>query len=290
MRNYFNNKKVIGLLITVIAFVTILTVSYNTNDRVPVVQRLTNDITSVFSRVIAAPIRFIDRTFYVVNNLQDTYTENKRLKAELDDIVRVQVENESLRAENNNLKSQLELKSTLTEYQQISGTVIARNPDLWLDQIIIDRGERDGLSSGMSVMSNNGLVGRVTEVNPTSSKVVLLTTADQNATQTSAEINSEAGTVHGIITDYHEMSERLVMSRITSDLEINIGDQVATSGLGGVVPRGLFIGTVAEVTFDEHGLSRQVYIEPAANFDQIRYVLVVDREAENFDYDSEEEE
>lgn len=274
---------------TVIAFITILSVSYNRSGQIPVFQQLSNDVTSVFSRVIATPVRFFDRVFSVVDNLQDTYSENQRLKEELDDIVRTQAENSALRSENDDLQAQLELKSTLTEYQKISGTVIARNPDLWLDQIIIDRGERDGVEIGMSVVSDNGLVGRITEVNPTSAKVVLLTTADQKATQTSAEINSEEGTVYGVVTGYDDLRKELIMERITSDQEIKEGEEILTSGLGGVVPRGLLIGTVSEVTYDEYGLSQRVYIDPAADFDQIRYVLVINREAEHYDFEEKEE-
>lgn len=290
MRNFFSNKKMISLLMTVIAFITILSVSYNRTGEIPVLQQMSNDITSVFSRVVATPIRFFDRIFSVVDNLHDTYSENERLKAELDDIVRTQAENSALRAENADLQAQLELQSTLTEYQKISGTVIARNPDLWLDQIIIDRGERDGVAIGMSVMSDNGLVGRVTEVNPTSSKVVLLTTADQKATQTSAEIATESGTVYGVVTDYDDLRKELVMERITSEKEIKKGEQIVTSGLGGVVPRGLLIGKVSEVTYDKYGLSQRVYIEPAADFDQIRYVLVINREAEHYDFEAKAKE
>lgn len=277
----------ISLLMTVIAFITILSVSYNRTGEAPFVQQVGNDITSVFSRAVATPLRFFDRIFGAVDNLHDTYSENKRLKAELDDIVRTQAENSALRAENADLQEQLELKSTLTDYQSISGTVIARNPDLWLDQIIIDRGERDGVTIGMSVMSDNGLVGRVTEVNPTSSKVVLLTTADQKATQTSAEITTESGIVYGVVTNFDDIRKELVMERITSEKEIKEGEEVVTSGLGGVVPRGLLIGTVSEVTYDKYGLSQRVYIDPAADFDQIRYVLVINREAEYYNDETE---
>src|SRR5690625_7990124 len=108
----------------------------------------------------------------------------------------------TLTDEKQKLQEELDLQATLTDYQTISGSVIARNPDMWIDQVVIDRGSRDGLENGMSVMSNNGLAGRIAEVNPTSSKVTLLTTNDEATVLTSAEITLEDEKVFGVINGF----------------------------------------------------------------------------------------
>ena len=136
----------------------------------------------------------------------------------------------------------------------------------------------------MSVLSDSGLIGRVTEVNPTNSKVQLLTTMNQRTNQISAElVTDKKEAINGIITSYDEDTDRLVMSQITTDEEIKTGETVITSGLGGVTPRALIIGTVDEVTYDRFGLSREVFITPTANFATIRYVTIVVRLAEGVD-------
>src|SRR5699024_235042 len=117
------------------------------------------------------------------------------------------------------------------------GAVIARNPDNWVDQIVIDKGSQNGVELNMSVMSDSGLIGRISEVNPTSSKVQLLTTINQKTNQVSAEVMTEEGEpVFGVISSYDDTTDRLVMSQITTESTIKEGETVITSGLGGTTP------------------------------------------------------
>lgn len=283
LKQYFNNKKLITLLVSLMFFIGILWYSFNNFGSAPYIQQVVNDITSVAGRVISKPVNALNGLFSDINNLQNTFEENKELKAKLDELATMQAELTTVTSENQKLQEELDLQATLTDYNTISGTVIARNPDKWIDQVVIDRGNRDGLVNGMSVMSNNGLVGRVVEVNPTSSKVTLLTTNDEAAVYTSAEIALEDETLFGVINGYDTNRKALIMEQITSTSTIEEGATVTSSGLGGLVPKGLLIGTVSEVSLDRHGLGQRVYIEPATNFEDIRFVTIINREAETVD-------
>lgn len=278
----------IVLLISVILFVSLLSISVN-QVSIPFVQQFTNDVTAVMGRLFSRPANAMNDLFDSVSDLQDTYEENQRLKREIDRIYETQAEVNALREENQRIQDELELQDSLTEYQTISGTVLSRNPDSWVDQIIVDRGTQDGVEEGMSVMSGNGLIGRVVEANPTSSKVVLLTNLEQSSNQVSSEIVTEEEVVHGLIAGYDAERELLIMNQITSTAEIEEGEQVTTSGLGGNTPRSLVIGEVVEVAMDSHGLAQQVYVEPAADFEQLRFVTIIDRTAADGDeYEGEE--
>lgn len=279
MNNFFNNKKLITLLVGLIAFIGILWFSFSNLGSIPYLQQIVNDITAVAGRGISKPVNAINGFFSDVNNVQDTFEENKRLKAELDGLAQMQAELATVGEENNKLKEELELQATLTEYNSITATVISRNPDMWVDQVIIDQGATHGLVNGMSVMSHNGLLGRITEVNPTSSKVTLLSTNDDDAILTSAEIILEDGTIFGVINGFDPNRKQLIMEQITSTTTIKEGTDVVTSGLGGLVPRGLLIGTVTEVSLDRHGLGQRVYIKPTTDFEDVRFVTIIDREA-----------
>jgi len=283
LKQYFNNKKLITLLVSLMFFIGILWFSFNNFGSAPYLQQVVNDITSVAGRVVSKPINALNGLFSDINNLQNTFEENKELKSKLNELAEMQAELTTVTNENQKLQEELELQATLTDYNTISGTVIARNPDKWIDQVIIDRGSRDGLVNGMSVMSNNGLIGRVVEVNPTSSKVTLLTTNDEAAVYTSAEIALEDEILFGVINGYDTNRKALVMEQITSTATIEEGAEVISSGLGGLVPRGLLIGTVSEVSLDRHGLGQRVYIEPATDFEDIRFVTIINREAETVD-------
>lgn len=281
MNQFFTNKKMIILLISVIVFVSLLSLSLRTDSSTPFLQQASNDITAVMGRAFSGPANKVTNVFESVNNLQNTYEENQRLKVEIDKLYERQAEINVLRDENFRLGEELELQNSLTDFQTISGTVISRNPDNWVDQIVVDRGSQDGVAVGMPVMAGNGLIGRISEVNPTSSKIVLLTNIEQTANQVSSEIVLEEEIIYGLISGYDSSNDRLVMSQITSTLEISEGELITTSGLGGMIPRGLVIGEVEEVSMDAHGLAQQVYVRPAADFDNLRYVTIINRLAES---------
>ncbi len=290
MKDFFNNKKLITLLISLVFFMSILLITFKNTGTASGSQQLINDVTAVVGRFVSKPANALNTVISDVNNLQDTFEENKKLKKELDKLAETQAELATVNKENKELKVELGLQSTVTDYEIISGSVIARNPDQWIDQIIIDRGSSDGLTNGMSVMSNNGLVGRISEVSPTSSKVTLLTADKETAILTSAEIINEEDTIFGVINAYDSERKQLIMEQIISTDSIEIGSEIVTSGLGGVVPRGLLVGVVSEVTLDRYGLGQRVYIEPAADFENIRFVTIIHREAELLDEQSEESE
>ncbi|HAJ69737.1 MAG: rod shape-determining protein MreC [Alkalibacterium gilvum] len=281
MKQFFTNKKLIVLLVSVILFVSLISLSIRNSGNIPFIQQASNDITAIIGRIYSKPANAIIDTFDSIDNLQDTYEENQRLKIEIDRIYERQAELSTLAEENNRLEEELELKQSLTDYKTISGVVISRNPDNWVDQLIIDRGSQDGVSKGMPVMSGNGLIGRISETSPTSSKVVLLTNIEQTSNQISSEIIMEDETVNGIISDHNEETDQLLMSQITSTTEIKVGELVTTSGLGGTIPRGLVIGEVEKVSMDSYGLGQQVYVKPSADFNNIRFVTIIHRLAES---------
>ena len=290
MKQFFNNKKLITLLVSFIIFIGILWFSFSNFGTPPVVQQLTSDVTAVMGRIISKPANALNNFFSDINNLEDTFKENKRLKEKVDSLAESQAELSVLREENEQLKSELDLQSSLTEYTTMTGTVISRNPDAWIDQVVIDRGSMDGLEIGMSVMSKNGLVGRISEVSPTSSKVTLLSTTAPSSILTSTEIMQEEETIFGVLTGFDLERNELVMEQITSEAAIEIGKEVITSGLGGLVPRGLLVGTITEISLDSQGLGQRVYIEPATDFTDIQFVTIINRIAESPEFISEESE
>ena len=281
MNQFFTNKKLIALLISVILFVSLISFSMGSSGNIPFIQQATNDITALLGRVYSRPANAIIGVFDSIDDLQDTYEENQRLKVEIDKIYERQAELGTLKDENDRLEEELQLRQSLTDFRTISGTVISRNPDSWVDQLVVDRGSQDGVETGMPVMSGNGLIGRVSETNPTSSKVVLLTNIEQTTNQVSSEIIMEDETVYGVVSDYSNESNQLLMSQITSTVEIDDEALVTTSGLGGTIPRGLVIGKVDEVSMDAYGLAQQVYVTPSADFNNIRFVTIVQRVAES---------
>lgn len=281
MNQFFNNKRMIVLLISVIVFISTIAFSMSRNrEDASLPQLFMNDLTGLAANVFSKPAEAVNGFVDSVDNLLHTYEENQQLKQKVDAMDNMQARIYTLQQENTSMKQEMELKSSLSEHKNIQATVISRNPDTWIDQIVVDKGSEDGIAVDMSVMSGNGLIGRVAEVSPTTSKILLLSTANQSVNRVSAEVQMPENSVHGIVDDYEPETGLLVMSEIDPQVKVEIGKQVVTSGLGGVSPASLLIGVVKEVRMDEFGLFQEVTIEPAGNISEIHYVTIIQRGSE----------
>ncbi|MDR5694051.1 MAG: rod shape-determining protein MreC [Armatimonadota bacterium] len=150
----------------------------------------------------------------------------------------------------------------------IAARVIARSPNAWYHTILLDRGSRSGISVNDPVLAPSGLVGRVMEVTPASARVLLISDP-RSAVGALVQRSRDVGVVQGL------GEGRLSMRYLTRSAEVQEGDLVVTSGLGGIFPRGLFIGTIVTVTKDESGLFQEAEVRPGADLDRLEEVLVV---------------
>lgn len=234
-----------------------------------------NDVTAVVGRFVSTPTNAMMRFTDSINDLMNTYEDNQRLKSQISSLEELEAQNEILQSENEELSALLDLQPSLVGKNIIASSVISRSPDTWLDSIIIDVGSNSGIEENMSVMTDSGLVGHVTEVSATSSKVQLLITENNQMTNVAVSIQTDDGIVSGILSDYDEKSQELILEQVPKDAQISEGNTVTTSGLGGVSPEGLIIGEVTSASSDNFGLSQSVRVKPAADFKDIRSVLVI---------------
>lgn len=279
MKNFFKNKKVLTILIIIICVLSMLsiTVRMRNNRKSPIfIQKLGNDTMSIVSQVVDLPIRLISGGVDSVQNLVNAENENDHLKQQINNFSQTKARNNALESENEQLKDALKLKETLTDYDIVDASVISRSPDTWSDLLIINKGSRAGIKKNMPVMSGRGLIGRIIEVNSTSSKVELITSTDKSANRFSVEANSTKNkTVHGIISVYGK--NQLAFTQVVDSNKLKKGTEVYTSGMGGNSPKGLLVGTVTQTTRDSFGLSDVVKIQPAGNLNDASVVSVIKR-------------
>ena len=279
MNPIFSNKKLIGWVLG--GIVTLLLITFSLTVGSTIVSQGVNDVTNILGRMLAYPANSVNDFMESISNLTNTYQENQTLKQKVETIYELEVQLNDLKKDNEKMKEALKLQDTLNDYTLINATVIARNPDTWRDIVTINKGANDGLIPQMSVMSDNGLVGKVLDVNPTSARVALLSNNDNTLVRVAAMIQGEKESIYGTLTGYDHEKNILIMSQIQATQEIKVGDKVVTSGLGGVSPSSLYIGTVEEVAMDRFGLYKEVRIKPAADTNDIRYVTVVKRTSES---------
>ena len=279
MNPIFSNKKLIGWVLG--GIVTLLLITFSLTVGSNIVSQGVNDVTNILGRMLAYPANSVNDFMESISNLTNTYQENQTLKQKVETIYELEVQLNDLKKDNEKMKEALKLQDTLNDYTLVNATVIARNPDTWRDIVTINKGSNDGLTPQMSVMSDNGLVGKVLDVNPTSARVALLSNNDNTLVRVAAMIQGEKESIYGTLTGFDHEKNILIMSQIQATQEIKVGDKVVTSGLGGVSPSSLYIGTVEEVAMDRFGLYKEVRIKPAADTNDVRYVTVVKRKSES---------
>lgn len=213
---------------------------------------------------VARPFRALGRALSEAaageGALETLRRENEELTAQLAQLEELEVENESLRS----------MLGMAQDYglSGLGASVIGLSADSWQDTVTIDRGSSDGVEVGMPVTDGAGAVGQVSEAGPTTATVTLLTDSTSAA---SAMLQGSRAT--GILRGSVDGS--LHLEYVEASVSVSVGELVVTSGLGGVYPKGLLIGTVASVTGSPSDVYHTIVVTPAARPGSYEEVFVV---------------
>ena len=279
---HFSNKKLIVLLVSVIFLVALISFSLRDRQNAIWPERVIKDTVGFVQGVVAKPTSYITGIFSDIESLLNTYEENQRLKMRLEEFAVLQTKVHDLERENAKLQELNDKKDSLRDYNPIHATVIARNPDQWEEKIILNKGSKHGVEKNMAVMTARGLVGKIILVTPYTSEVELLYTNNSNY-RVSALVQAEKEDAHGLIEGFDAERNELVMKRIDSSKEVKVGEKVVSSGLGGIFPKGIPIGEVTEVTTDDFGLTKMVFVKPSADFSLLDEVIIAKRSITSVD-------
>lgn len=208
----------------------------------------------------------------VAQSKEDLIRENARLKQEVDELNRKLVNYYTYQQENAQLRKFLELKNQNQDFKPVSAAVIARDPASLFYQFTIDQGTIAGISVYDPVITEGGVVGWVSSVSPNYSRVTTLLSPD---TKISAldKVNRESGVVGCDIKMADEGIVKLGM--LSAGTAVKAGDIVVTSGVGGVYPRDLPVGTVKSVKNDEYDVSLYAEVTPFVDVKNVRDVMVI---------------
>ncbi|XOQ37497.1 MAG: rod shape-determining protein MreC [Lactococcus sp.] len=270
---------IIALIMMITACVTIIISArrFKDSQKPSEMTLVVNDTVGGLDGIIAAPFNFFENKAAEVGNLLSTYQQNAKLSKKVTSLTDNASELDSLKAENKALKVALDLQNTLTNYEKVASNVVVRNPNAWGDTMTIDKGSADGLKDDMIVMSNGGVVGRITQVNTTTSKVALLTSDKVLENKIPVRLGSAENPAYGLITGYDAQQNAFIITQISSDNQFTKGEQVVTSGLGGNSPSDLLVGDIIGEKKNQKGMDREVYVKPASQFDDIRFVFAIKR-------------
>jgi len=216
----------------------------------------------------------LDSSFVEKQEKEELVAEIERLRQEISSLAINQVKWVEVAEENNKLRAQLDFKSS-QEFKTVLASIVAKegasfSSDSESRDIIIDKGSRDGMRSGLAVLSEEGIIiGKISEVKSASARVCLTTSP---GCQLAASLQNEDKTQG--ITD-GRLGLTIEMNYIPQLEKISSGDMVITSGLSESVPRGLIIGRVSGVRSESNEVWQTATIEPLINFNNLTLVAVI---------------
>ena len=210
-----------------------------------------------------------DRTF----RYEELAAENEALRQRVAELERDAIAGQDAQRENERMRDLLGLAEQRTELQYRDAAVVRRSSSNWSSNFTIDRGTLGDVEAGDCVIDQYGyLLGVVTEASPNSSLVTTILDPTLELGGRVARTDEDA-ILEG---DFTLMLEGLLrLSFVSENAKLVTGDQVTTSGLGGVYPPGLVVGSVKTLYVEEDGISRYAQVEPAGDDTGTRYVYVI---------------
>ena len=264
----FLNKKTIALLIATILIATCAIISVKTRSNA--VSKVLGTVVSPVQSVFAGGVRFIKNTAVNVIKSAENAREAKKLQnkvLELQDELRMV---ESYKLENERLHEMLDFVDSRKEMNYTAANIIGRSSGDISHIITIDKGTGSGIVNGSIVVVPEGLVGVVCEVGINYSKVKTIFDAESSVSGVCSR-SGDMGVIEGKSTA-SKMS--CVMNYVSADAKMVVGDNIETSGTGGIFPKGILIGKVKSIKTDERGLTLSAEIETGADINNIDMVMV----------------
>lgn len=205
-------------------------------------------------------------------NADELQAENNALKEEITKLREQLVDYYQIKQENEQFRTVLELKEENRDYQMLPATVIGRDPNDVFYGFSIDQGSLNGVSKNDPVITGDGVVGWVSEVYATSSQVTTLFSPNTKIGAI-AKKSRDTGVTGCDITLADEGLIKLAY--LTSENKVEAGDIITTTGLSGMYPKDLLIGTVKEVLYEDSGVSQYALVEPFVDIKNVRDVFVL---------------
>ena len=265
------NKKsgLFGIIITIVILVLIVifsnreaNTSFFENIANKLVMPMQNGLTYLKNKVSGNSTFFTD-----INNLKN---ENQELKDENSRLEQSLRELENIKTENETLKEYLGLTEKYGEYKTVPAYIINKDISNYSKTIVINIGKNDGIEEKMTVIADEGLVGHVISVTDNTAKV-------RTIVDTSSSISCLMSTNKDSIVckGTLDSNSELKAMYIPTDANLVQGDSVETSGLGGIYPKGIHVGTIKKIITTKNITDRYAVVETAVDFSKLNTVLVI---------------
>jgi len=259
----------IGWWLVAIVWLSILLITYQvkTGRRIETINRPVISFFSFFHKAIVGmnfrAASLWESYIWLVNTEQ----ENIRLRQESNQLKEIINNCQEYRLENERLRALLKFKKKAA-ISAIPAQVISRDPSSLFRTIVIDKGSQDKVDKNQAVVTHQGVVGRTIEVYPSTSKVLLVCDPNSSLAVLVQRTRDEA-----IVAGWREDTFKL--NYLPRSAQATPGDIVVTSGLGGIFPKGLMVGTLTSLKKSKYGLFQSAEVVPSVDFSKLEEVLVI---------------
>lgn len=267
---YQRRRSRVLLALLVLVTLVLITIDFRSGDDGPL-SSLRGLATTVFEPIqdgLSAVLSPIGNAFGAVGDLFELREENAQLQARLEELEERRRSFEDLERENANLRDLVATRDR-GNYDVVTARVIALGPSNYEHTITLDVGSDDGVELDMPIVNGDGLVGRIIQVTPRASRVMLAIDPNFSAAASIAS-NGEKGPIDG------RGGDLMRFRPFDPEADIAVGDEIVTSSYSnGIFPPGIPIGTVEDVGEQTTLLSRDVDVRPYVDFTRLDFVLVV---------------
>ncbi|MCK5811807.1 MAG: rod shape-determining protein MreC [Clostridiales bacterium] len=278
MGTLFKNRK-FQLIIIIVLLLVIAFMSINRFSSVNILRNIVTIPVQFVQKIIGDIDDSVTEFFQSIKDYQFIIEENNQLKNDLNVLTERNAQLADLEEENQRLRDALILKEQFSSYQLIGANILSINPSNFNYEMQVDVGLLDNIKIDSPVIaSNNALIGRTYIVNATTTTVIPI--IDEYSGISGWILKGDGGLVS--IRGSIEVKEYglLVVENIPSDVTIMTGDVIETSGLGGLYPKGIIIGTIDEVFNENDPSKRYAYLRPLVEFNSLKeaFILVTKKE------------
>lgn len=273
MRKFRFSRFVLISVVTLIFVTSLIFFLFRSNQIRQNVSNTFSDVSLTISGFFSTPISATKTFISDLSSIGEIRNENINLKEENRLLSKNEETVSALKAENDSLKVALQIKESFQNDKFLSGKVLSRSTNSWLEWVTLNVGSKDGVSDGMFVLSDGYLVGTISEVSDSFSVVNLLSnTGDSINIPIKIQVGSDF--VFGILSGYDLEREALVVSKLNKRIDIPVGSLLKTSGLDGRSVSDVSIGAVTDVVSHDE-LNKTVYVKPGTSLDSLSYVSLV---------------
>ena len=273
MKDFFDTWKFKILVIVAVFLVGIMAYAGANGRLTAAPQELLSVVLTPLQKVTSALSGGAASVWEKYTSIDDVMDRNEQLEAENTELRQQMVDYDRIKAENDAYKALARIQDTNSEASYVSAFVIGRDPLDEFGGFTLDQGSTDGVAVNDAIISDRGyLLGVVVEVDATSCKVMTSLHPSFNAAGVISRTRE-----NGIITGSADYAAdgQCVLTNLDRATEARKGDQVITTGLGGVFPANLLVGTVQEVVPEQSGKSSSAVILPGADPRTVKHVFIV---------------